>query len=381
METALYIHFPFCIRRCLYCDFNSLAGSEIPQTAYTDTLIREMELRRVSLPADVKASTLYLGGGTPSLLEPHLVELLIESARQLYALGPAAEITIEANPGTTNSDRLAAFRSAGITRLSLGIQSFSEEMLKRLGRIHTAREGIESFSAARDAGFSNIGIDLISSLPGQTLEMWQSELDQAVDLSPEHISAYGLTIEAGTPFHAMERSGDIVLPGEDVSAQMFEKTSDLLLNAGYEHYEISNFALAGFRSKHNQVYWQRGDYLGFGAGAHSYLSYPPFGCRWKNPNSPEDYMQAVAKGDTPGDELSILTEREAMSERLFLGLRMLEGVDVKKFHQEFGRPLEKVYNEELHSLEKKGLLEWQDGLLRLTAHGLILANQVFMQFV
>jgi oxygen-independent coproporphyrinogen III oxidase len=381
METALYIHFPFCVRKCLYCDFNSLAGSEIPHAEYTDSLIREMELRRNLLPAGVKASTLYLGGGTPSLLEPHLVGRIIESAIRFYRLAPDAEITIEANPGTINRVILAAFRSAGVNRLSLGIQSFLEEMLNRLGRVHTAREGLESFAAARDAGFDNIGIDLINSQPGQTIEMWQSDLDQSILLRPEHISSYGLTIEAGTPFHAMERKGELSLPEEDVSAQMFDDTSKRLIDAGYEHYEISNFALDGFRSKHNQVYWQRGNYLGFGAGAHSYLSYPPFGRRWKNPDLPEDYMQAVDKGDAPGDDLSILTEKEAMSERLFLGLRMLEGVEVKKFHQEFGIALDEVYNEELLSLESKGLLEWQRGVIRLTARGLILANQVFMQFV
>ena len=259
MQTALYIHFPFCVRKCLYCDFNSRAGSEIPQAAYTDALIREMELRRDTLPDGASASTLYLGGGTPSLLEPALVERIINAASRLFSLEPAAEITIEANPGTVNREKLADYRSAGVNRLSLGIQSFSEEMLARLGRLHTVHEGLSSFAAARTAGFANIGIDLIHSLPGQTLEMWRAELDRAVALRPEHISAYGLTIEAGTPFHDMERSGELVLPEEETAAEMFENTSDLLIEAGFEHYEISNFSLPGFRSRHNQVYWQRGD--------------------------------------------------------------------------------------------------------------------------
>ena len=183
MQTALYIHFPFCVRKCLYCDFNSLSGSEIPRASYTDSLIREMDMRRASLTEDVFASTLYLGGGTPSLLEPFLVERLIETARRLYGLTHDAEITIEANPGTVDSAVLAAFHSAGVNRLSLGIQSFSEDMLTRLGRVHTAGEGIASFSAAREAGFGNIGIDLIHSLPGQTLEMWHADLDRAVALA------------------------------------------------------------------------------------------------------------------------------------------------------------------------------------------------------
>ena len=381
MQTALYIHFPFCVRKCLYCDFNSRAGSEIPQAAYTDALIREMELRRDTLPDGAFASTLYLGGGTPSLLEPALVERIINAASRLFSLEPAAEITIEANPGTVNREKLADYRSAGVNRLSLGIQSFSEEMLARLGRLHTVHEGLSSFAAARTAGFANIGIDLIHSLPGQTLEMWRAELDCAVALRPEHISAYGLTIEAGTPFHDMERSGKLALPEEETAAEMFENTSDLLIEAGFEHYEISNFSLPGFRSRHNQVYWQRGDYLGFGAGAHSFLSFPRFGSRWKNPDTPESYMQSITHGFAPLEEFSILTEHEAMSETLFLGLRMMEGVDGNGFRLEFGRLLEEAYPDELRTLLKEGLLAWQKGHLRLTCRGLILANQVVIRFV
>lgn len=381
MVTALYVHFPFCVRKCLYCDFNSVAGSPVDQKAYTDTLLREMELCREVMPANLTASTLFLGGGTPSLLEPRLIEEIIEAACRLFALEPDAEITIEANPGTVDLGKLSSIRSAGVNRLSLGIQSFSEEMLTRLGRAHSAREGLASFSAAREAGFANIGIDLIHSLPGQTPEMWQAELDQAVTLRPEHISAYGLTIEPGTPFHSMEQSGELDLPDEEASARMFENTSKLLHFSGYEHYEISNFSLPGFRSRHNQVYWQRVNYLGFGAGAHSFMSSPSFGRRWKNPDPPEMYMQAIANGVSPGEELSILKEREAMSEMLFLGLRMMEGVDGNRFSQEFGIALEEAYPEQLDELLAEGMLEWQSGRLRLTARGIILANQVVVRFV
>ena len=381
MQTALYVHFPFCVRKCLYCDFNSRAGSEIPQAAYTDAIVREMELRRDTLPEGTSASTLYLGGGTPSLLEPALLERIINAASRLFSLEPAAEITIEANPGTVNREKLADYRSAGANRLSLGIQSFSEEMLARLGRVHTVHDGLSSFAAAKAAGFANIGIDLIHSLPGQTLEMWRAELASAVALRPEHISAYGLTIEAGTPFHAMERSGELALPEEETAAEMFENTSEQLSEAGYEHYEISNFSLPGFRSRHNQVYWQRGDYLGFGAGAHSFLSSPTFGSRWKNPDTPESYMQSIAYGIAPVEELSILTEQEAMSECLFLGLRVLDGVDGNRFGLEFGRPLGEAYPEEIRALLNEGLLEWRKGHLRLTGKGFILANQVFIRFV
>jgi oxygen-independent coproporphyrinogen III oxidase len=380
MQTALYVHFPFCIRKCLYCDFNSSAGTEIPQAAYTDAIVSEMALRRVTLPQGITASTLYLGGGTPSLLEPAQVERIINAACHYFAIEPAAEITIEANPGTVNRERLAAYRSAGVNRLSLGIQSFSEDMLARLGRVHSAKEGIDAFAAAREAGFANIGIDLIHSLPGQTPELWRTELDRAVALSPEHISAYGLTIEEGTPFRAMELSGDLALPEEEAAAVMFEQTSELLREAGYDHYEISNFALPGFRSRHNQVYWQRGDYLGFGAGAHSFLAFPPFGRRWKNTDTPESYMHSMVNGRATEEELAILVEREARSETMFLGLRMLEGMDGKRFCNYFGETIEEAYPDELRDLLADGLLEWQKGNLRLTDKGVILANQALMRF-
>jgi oxygen-independent coproporphyrinogen-3 oxidase len=381
MQTALYVHFPFCIRKCLYCDFNSRAGSDIPQTSYTDALVREMELRRNALPKGVTASTLYLGGGTPSLLEPALVERIIAAADRLFSLEPTAEITIEANPCTVNRERLSAYRSAGVNRLSLGIQSFSDGMLTRLGRAHSAQEGIAAFATAREAGFANIGIDLIHSLPGQTQEKWQGELDRAVLLQPEHISAYGLTIEEGTPFHAMEQSGELTLPEEEAATEMFETTSQLLREAGYDHYEISNFALPGFRSRHNQVYWQRGDYLGFGAGAHSFLAAPPFGRRWKNPDTPESYMESMVNGRAAEEELTLVMEWEARSETLFLGLRMLEGVDGKSFRNDFNMTLEQAYPDDLRDLLAEGLLEWRKGLLRLTSRGLILSNQVFIRFV
>lgn len=381
MRTALYIHFPFCIRKCLYCDFNSLAGSSISPAKYVASLLKEMEHQKKRLSGPFSAKTLYFGGGTPSLLDPRLVARIIEAAARLFCLEDDAEITIEANPGAVTREKLAAYRLAGVNRLSIGMQSFSGRLLSRLGRAHTAPEGLDAFARARDAGFANIGIDLIHSLPGEDLDIWQADLDQAVLLKPEHISAYGLSIEAGTPFHAMDQRGELALPCEEMAAGMFEMTPDLLRQAGYEHYEISNFALPGFRSRHNQVYWQRGSYLGFGAGAHSFLASPPAGLRWKNPDSPEIYMQALADGILPGEELSAVTEREAMAETLFLGLRMLEGVDPGKFRKEFSVTLQDAYTSEIKGLLANGLLELQMGRLRLSRRGLIMANQVFIKFV
>jgi oxygen-independent coproporphyrinogen-3 oxidase len=381
MKTALYVHFPFCIRKCLYCDFNSLADSNISQTEYVAALLREMELAWESQESALTATTLYFGGGTPSLLDPRLVARIIEAAARFFFLEADAEITIEANPGTITSEKLAGYRLAGVNRLSIGMQSFSDRMLSHLGRAHTAREGLAAFSMARDVGFANIGIDLIHSLPGEGLDIWLADLEQAVFLRPEHISAYGLIIEAGTPFHAMVQRGELALPCEETTAVMFEVTSDLLRQAGLEHYEISNFAFPGYRSRHNQVYWQRGSCLGFGAGAHSFLASPYSGRRWQNPDSPELYMQTVAGGILPGEELSVITEREAMAETLFLGLRMLEGVDPEKFREEFGFALQEVYPTEIQGLLADGLLELHKGRVRLSRRGLILSNQVFIRFV
>ncbi len=381
MRTALYIHFPFCVRKCLYCDFNSRADTTVSPTEYVTALQKEMGLRWERVPGEIRAGTLYFGGGTPSLLDPRLVAGVIETAARLFRLDPAAEITLEANPGTVTQEKLAGYRSAGVNRISLGVQSFSDRMLSQLGRVHGAREAIKAFAAARDAGFADIGIDLIHSLPGQDLAMWLAELEQAIQLRPEHISAYGLSIEEGTPFHDMERRGELALPAEETSARMFETASEVLGQAGYEHYEISNYALTGYRSRHNRNYWQRGNYLGFGAGAHSFLTLPSFGRRWENTEDPERYLRTLVNGAIPEEETSSLTEKEAMAETMFLGLRMLEGIDPERFRREFGVAPEEAYPVEYPGLLAAGLLELANGRLRLSRRGLILANQVVVKFV
>ncbi|KAF0220901.1 MAG: oxygen-independent coproporphyrinogen III [Geobacteraceae bacterium] len=381
MHISLYIHFPFCLQKCLYCDFNSVADAQVVPGEYVAAVVHEMELLAERLPVLSTAPTLYFGGGTPSLMEADLVERVVDTAARLYGLQPDAEITIEANPGTLTRGKLADYRSACVNRLSLGVQSFDDRMLTRLGRIHTSRQALESFAAARNAGFANIGIDLIHSLPGETPAMWQDDLNKAVALETEHISAYGLSVEEGTPFHALERSGELMLPDEDAALLMFQQTTEFLESAGFEHYEISNFARPGFRSRHNQVYWQRGNYLGFGAGAHSFMNSPDFGIRWKNPDSPALYMQAVNRAAPLEEEKSVLTEREAMAERFFLGLRMLDGVDGGLFQREFGITPEEAYPAQLSRLLSDGLVEWRKGCLRLTDRGLIISNQVFMKFL
>jgi oxygen-independent coproporphyrinogen-3 oxidase len=381
MQISLYIHFPFCLKKCLYCDFNSLAGSPVTAEEYVAAVVREMELRAERLDFPVTAPTLYFGGGTPSLMAPDLVARLIDSAHRLYGLTGDAEVTIEANPGTLTPAKLAGYRAAGVNRLSLGVQSFNDAMLGLLGRVHTVREALDAYSAARESGFDNISIDLIHSLPGETPEAWRDELVRAIDLRPEHISAYGLTVEEGTPFHALEKEGRLSLPDEDAEVVMFRDTEEFLDWAGYEHYEISSFALPGFRSRHNQVYWRRGNYLGFGAGAHSFLRVPGFGVRWRNTLSPETHGIAIAGGTLPEEELTSLAEGDAMAEFFFLGLRMQEGVELALFRTEFGRTVEEAYPGVLAKLFAEGLLESRQGQLRLTGRGLLVANQVLMRFV
>jgi putative oxygen-independent coproporphyrinogen III oxidase len=381
LASALYIHFPFCLRKCCYCDFNSLAGSAITPEAYIDCLIREMELRRALLSGTVSAPTLYFGGGTPSLMEPPLVARIIERSRALFGLEDGAEVTLEANPGTLTPAKLAGYRAAGVNRLSLGVQSFSDSQLLLLGRIHTARQALDAFGAARSAGFDNVSIDLIHSLPGETPEAWGEDLRQAVALAPEHVSAYGLSIEEGTPFHRRESEGKLVLPDEEDGVAMFLQTGAILGAAGYEQYEISSFARPGRRSRHNQVYWQRGNYLGFGAAAHSFLRFPGRGRRWSAVAVPADYCAAVAAGKLPEEDVSLLTERDAMAEVFFLGLRTSEGVDPEAFGREFGRTVDEAYPGVTAGMVGEGFLERRDGSLRLTERGLLVANRVMQKFI
>ncbi len=381
MQLSLYIHYPFCLRKCLYCAFNSRADAPCTSDEYVAGLLREMELRSRMPEKGSSAVTLYFGGGTPSLLEPCQVERIIAAAAKNYALSADAEITLECNPGTVTGDRLSAFRAAGVNRLSLGVQSFDDAFLERLGRAHTAGQTLDAFFAAREAGFDNVGLDLIHSLPGQTLAQWEHELDRACELHPEHLSVYGLTVEEGTPFAILEEEGKLLLPDEDVSAGMYEKSSEILGARGYEQYEISNFARPGFRSRHNSGYWQRRPFLGFGAGAHSYLRAPAHGVRFSNTERPEDYLRLLSEDSLPTWESRILSREEAMAESLFLGLRMTEGVALEHFQQEFSVSFQEAFGSACADLFAACLLEIRQGFLRLTAQGRILSNQVFVRFL
>jgi oxygen-independent coproporphyrinogen III oxidase len=380
-KVSIYIHFPFCLKKCLYCSFNSVAESHFPPERYVTALIREMELCRANLGQPVVAHTLYFGGGTPSLMDPGLIGAIVDSAADLFSLVSGAEITLESNPGALTLERLSGYRSCGVNRISLGVQSFHDAFLQRLGRVHSVEQAVEAFAAARGAGFDNIGVDLINSLPGQTVQMWEEDLRKAVDLQPEHISVYGLTVEDGTPFAEMEKDGSLILPDEDDAAVMFEKSAEILCEAGFEQYEIANFARPGFRSRHNQGYWLGYNYLGFGAGAHSFMRETGFGVRWRNPDDIEAYRQPVMNGELPWLERCVLTSKQAIQERLFLGLRLREGVDLEAFRTEFGVTVAEKYGREYSSLLDRGILEIQNGRLRIADQSLIIANEIFLRFM
>ncbi|NJD92239.1 MAG: radical SAM family heme chaperone HemW [Geobacter sp.] len=375
MCHAVYIHIPYCSRKCSYCDFNSTATPVIPLEQYTELLKKE-----IRSAGDFKElATIYLGGGTPSLLTPGAVAAIINELGRGNAILPDAEITLEANPGTVTRASLEGYLAGGVNRLSIGVQSMDDRELAFLGRIHSAGEAAAAFEAARAAGFTNIGIDLMHSLPGQTLEGWRITLETAIAMGPEHISAYGLTIEPGTPLSASLDAGEIVPQDEDLAVEMFELTAELLGKAGYEHYEISNFALPGYRSRHNQVYWQRGSYRGFGAGAHSFQREPGYGVRWANPAELSSYASLVTTGAVPDNEL--LQKKDAMAEIFFLGLRMLDGVDLESFRREFGASADAVYPGVIDRFVALGLLRRSATKLQLTPQGVLLANAVLAEFI
>ena len=379
--TRIYLHIPFCRKKCHYCAFFSQEATGNDLDRYVQLVHQEMTLRARALSSSVEIASIYFGGGTPSLLGPKQIGLLLEHAATLFYLKPSAEITLEANPGTVDRRSLADFRHAGINRISLGVQSFDDGMLTELGRIHTSRQAREAFAAAREAEFDNISIDLMHSLPDQTAEMWLTELEQALKLSPEHISVYGLTIEEDTSFANLYPDDCPQLPDQDLSADMFEAADDLLTLHGYEHYEIANYARPGRRSDHNCGYWNRDGYLGLGAGAHSFFRIADFGIRSSNAGDLAAYSRAIQNGDPAGEDAVTLTREEAVAEFMFLGLRMAEGVAFNTFRREFGSDLREVFEQQLDYLISQGLLTQAATSIRLTRRGMLLSNQVFQKFL
>ncbi|MGN0334950.1 MAG: radical SAM family heme chaperone HemW [Lachnospiraceae bacterium] len=359
----VYIHIPFCVRKCRYCDFLSGPSDECTRQRYLDRLSEEMENYRELLAQRVITSV-FIGGGTPSILEGSQIMRIMEELRCLGNLASDAEITIESNPGTLTEEKLKACRRAGINRLSIGLQSADDRELKHLGRIHTWEEFKENYGLARACGFTNINVDLMSALPGQTRESWRRTLEKVLALEPEHISAYSLIIEEGTPFFELYDAHPELLPGEEEERQMYYDTGRILKQYGYERYEISNYAKPGFECSHNLAYWEREDYLGIGLGAASLL-----GNRRRNNQTS---LEAYLKGDFAGTE-EVLTPQAVMEEHFFLGLRKMDGAEVAPYEGQYRKVIEKLVSE--------GLLEREGGKIRLTETGIDVSNYVMAEFL
>ncbi|MBT1071164.1 radical SAM family heme chaperone HemW [Pelotalea chapellei] len=381
MFTRLYLHIPFCQRKCDYCSFVSMQANQHSIEDYVVTLLEEMRLVRATYGAGDGIDSIYFGGGTPSQLSPHQIARLLEQSSLLFKWKARPEITLEANPGTVDAQRLADFHAAGINRLSLGVQSFDNQLLSRLGRIHTEQQVVNTVSAARMAGFDNLGIDLIHSLPGQTLDMWRSDLARALQCETDHISIYGLTIEEGTPFALRYTEESPLLADEDLSAAMFETADTLLTAAGYEHYEIANYARHGFRSRHNSGYWKRDGYLGLGIAAHSLLRDETCDVRFSTTSDLDEYTTAINGGILPHHDTISLSREEAMAEFMYLGLRLKEGIEFREFESNFGCSPLKIYAATFDLLSRAGLLTVDKTSIKLTLRGMLLSNQVFSRFL
>ena len=371
IPLELYVHIPFCVRKCQYCDFLSGPSDEETKDRYIEALLKE--IRAAEHTEDYEIVSVFIGGGTPSALKAEAIASIMRTLQEQFFFCEDAEVTIEANPGTVDLEKLTIYRNVGINRLSLGLQSTDAEELKLLGRIHSYEEFLKSYEWAREAGFSNINIDLMFAIPGQTGEAWQQHLYQVAELNPEHISAYSLIIEEGTPF--AEQNLD--LPDEDTEYQMYEDTAEILERYGYRQYEISNYAKQGYMCRHNAGYWQRREYLGFGLGASSLYG----GMRFSNTHQMQEYLKESRNPDQIRKDVTVLSRNEQIEEFMFLGLRMTEGISEKKFEENFDVRLMDVYGDILQKYEETGFMEHIETKWRLTRKGIHVSNHILADFL
>ena len=383
----IYIHIPFCVRKCRYCDFLSFPAAEDVQNAYIDRLCDEISLSRDEGEGE-EIISIFLGGGTPSVLSGAQLERILDTVCRTYAVLAHAEITVECNPGTLTASKLAGLKAAGVNRLSLGLQSANNRELRLLGRIHTWEDFLKTWDLAAGCGFENVNVDLMSALPGQTPAAWEKTLRAVLALGPHHVSAYSLIIEEGTPFFEKYHEADAVrarggvqslLPSEEEERAMYVMTQELLGAAGLERYEISNYAVPGFESIHNCGYWERRDYAGFGLGAASLEG----NARWKNTEDMRTYLSCRTPEDFNAcrEEYEVLTEQAQIEETMFLGLRMKKGVNLEQFARNFGLRAETLYADVIEKGKTQGLLKIEEGCLRLTDRGIDVSNMVFSWFL
>ena len=399
-DLELYVHIPFCVKKCSYCDFLSFAADERTQGDYTDALLKEIAYYGKQMK-EYLISTIYIGGGTPSWLDENKMLLILDTIYKNFQVSRDAEISMECNPGTLTMSKLKRYRMAGVNRLSIGLQSADDEELKILGRIHTFSQFLKTYEMARETGYSNINVDLISGIPYQTTEKFYKTLQKVVRLKPNHISSYSLIIEKGTPFYdaykfdAVKQEAGMpteVLPNEDEVYRMYKLTQQYLTEAGYEHYEISNFAHPGFECQHNIGYWTRKDYLGLGLGAASLVD----NVRYSNIRDLHTYIQntknivlynfpqengAMEIGTNLHESVDVVSRKAQMEEYMFLGLRLKNGVTRENFQKEFGVPIDGIYKEVMDNLKKNELLDVSAGRIRLTDKGMDLGNFAMSQFL
>lgn len=376
-ELELYLHIPFCVSKCKYCDFLSAPSGEEQRQIYVERLCR-----RIRYWSDVihnygyEIVSIFVGGGTPSILTEAQITQVFEAVHKSFPIREDAEITLEMNPGTDVKDKLPVYRELGINRLSMGLQSADNEELKCLGRIHTYEDFRQVYQWAREAGFTNINVDLMSAIPGQTLESYEDTLRKVADLEPEHISAYSLIIEEGTPFYERYGEGGHAeeLPNEDIERQMYVRTGEILEDYGYHRYEISNYAKDGYECRHNLGYWDRKEYLGLGAGASSLMDH----IRWKEPDHIGPSTGLVLE---EREDFTRLRRKDEMEEFMFLGLRKINGVSEYDFYKSFRVSMDEIYKESIENLIKEGLLVREEDRIRLTDRGIDLSNYALSQFL
>lgn len=402
-SISIYIHIPFCVKKCQYCDFLSAPADSRAQEVYLRALKQEIR-EQAARYRKYEVQTVFIGGGTPTAVPCEKLCEVLKTVFTCYRVNPQAEISMEANPGTVTKEALLLYRKAGINRLSIGLQSADDGELKLLGRIHTYRDFLQTYRWAQEAGFTNINLDIMSALPGQSVENYKKTLETVLSLKPQHISAYSLIVEEGTPFYEkygqesekLQATGEKQpdLPSEEEEREMYALTEKLLAAAGYHRYEISNYALPGRECRHNRVYWKRGNYVGFGLGAASLVE----NVRFENTRKMQEYLAEyagvpdaepvsadAAQGDMQqifrGENVHPLSQQEQMEETMFLGLRLTEGVSKAEFHRQFGVSMEQIYGEVIQENTAQGLLADEAGYLRLTREGMDLSNYVMAQFL
>lgn len=376
-NLELYIHIPFCAHKCAYCDFLSFAAPERAYRVYVEKLIEEIHGQSTAY-SEYVVTSIFLGGGTPSILSPELIEAVLTAVYECFDVPTDAEITIETNPGTLTMEKLYAYLNCGINRLSIGLQSSDDTELRMLGRIHCYDDFLKSYQRARQAGFTDINVDLMSALPGQSLQSWKNTLRKVMMLKPEHISAYSLIIEEGTPFYERYHAHPEFFPDEDTDREMYHLTKELMAAQGYERYEISNYAKPGYECRHNIGYWTGVEYLGLGLGASSYT----FGYRYHNVTDLGEYLSLdLSQPGAAAREIQELTQKDQMEEFMFLGMRLTKGVSGSEFIRRFGQNMWNVYGDAFEKLRRQGLIEEDPPMVRLTELGVDVSNQVLCEFL